>query len=191
MSKRTNRINSQAQVNQEMTAEEKDLQKKIERKEKNARTFSWLYFVSAAIILVLVILFWGRGGYELQKNSAAEITTQQSQQEVIEPEVLGDVEVRTDRAIDYIVMQAEMLYDDMTAENAADTNIKFLELMAELEEIEESDIQRSAYAYISMMHGVAQNVINQQYDAKYAVDEADCRQLVESNREIYMQYNGF
>lgn len=189
MSKRTNRINSQAQVNQEMTAEEKDLQKKIERKEKNARTFSWLYFVSAAVVLVLVILFLGRG-YGLQKNSAAEITTQ-SQQEIVEPEVLGDVEVRTDRGIDYIVMQAEMLYDDLTTENAADTNAKFIELMAELEKLEESDIQRSAYAYISMMHAVAQNVVNQQYDVKYAADEADCRQLVESNREIYMQYNGF
>ena len=160
--------------------------KAIERKERNARTFSWIYLILATVLLLLVLLFWRRGGglFAIQQNDAAEITT-----ESIEPEVLGDVESRTDRYIDSIVVRAESLYAGLDASNATEKNQQFLALAAELEKLEESDVQRAAYGYISMMHAVAQNIVNQEYDEKYSTDEADCRALVSANKELYYRYN--
>ena len=159
--------------------------KAVERKERNARTFSWVYLCLAVILLLLVLLFYRRGGlFALQQNDAAEINT-----ESMEPEVLGDVESRTDRYIDSIVVRAESLYAGLNASNAYESNQKFLEFAAELEELEESDVQRAAYGYISMMHAVAQNIVNQEYDEKYSTDEADCRALVSANKELYYSYN--
>ena len=170
-----NRNNEQAQGNA----------KAIERKERNARTFSWVYLILATVLLLLVLLFWRRGGlFAIQQNDAAEIGT-----ESVEPEVLGDVESRTDRYIDSIVVQAESLYAGLNASNAAERNQQFIDFAAELEELEESDVQRAAYGYISMMHAVAQNIVNQEYDAKYSVDENDCRELVAANKELYYSYN--
>ena len=159
--------------------------KAIERKERNARTFSWIYLILATVLLLLVLLFWRRGGlFAIQQNDAAEIGT-----ESVEPEVLGDVESRTDRYIDSIVVRAESLYAGLNTSNAAERNQQFIDFAAELEKLEESDVQRAAYGYISMMHAVAQNIVNQEYDAKYSVDENDCRELVAANKELYYSYN--
>lgn len=177
MSKNNQRNNEQAQMQANVKA--------IERKERNARTFSWIYLVLATVLLLLVLLFWRRGGlFAIQQNGAAEIST-----ESIEPEVLGDVESRTDRYIDSIVVQAESLYAGLNDSNAAERNQQFLDFATELESLEESDVQRAAYGYISMMHAVAQNIVNQEYDAKYSVDEADCRELVAANKVLYYSYN--
>lgn len=174
---KNNQRNNEAQMQANVKA--------IERKERNARTFSWVYLILATVLLLLVLLFWRRGGlFAIQKNDAAEIGT-----ESMEPEVLGDVESRTDRYIDSIVVRAESLYAGLNTSNAAERNQQFIDFAASLESLEESDVQRAAYGYISMMHAVAQNIVNQEYDAKYSVDEADCRALVSANKELYYSYN--